>query len=97
MFLYNSRNSITDKKIFLLTLIETRNDFKEELINFTLSRKYNNKSQDPPVDDNTLNSSSDLFPDGLKDILNGYLVELSKEEGISFLTSLNAFVKKISS
>ena len=101
MFLYTQEIlSQTKKNIFIdpLNMIETRNDFKEELINFTLSRKYNNKSQDPPVYENALaNSSSDVFPDGLKDILNGYLVELSKEEGISFLTSLDAFVKKISS
>ncbi|ADM11114.1 glutamyl tRNA synthetase [Encephalitozoon intestinalis ATCC 50506] len=75
-----------------------KGEFKEELINYILLKKYGTKPEDPPVYSNALGKiSKEIFPAGLMDVLDSYTINPNREEGVNFLLSLNSFISCIDS
>lgn len=78
-------------------MVEKQKEFREELINFILSRKYGRTSQDPPVYSNALTNISSGVPDSLMRVIRLYSVEMNKDEGAKFLVLLNSEIKEVES
>ncbi|CAD25150.1 GLUTAMYL tRNA SYNTHETASE [Encephalitozoon cuniculi GB-M1] len=78
--------------------MDGKSEFKEELINYILLKKYGKGAQDPPVYSNALKKApQEMFPPGLVDALDSYSINLSRSEGVEFLVLLNSLVNDIRS